>query len=196
MTERSDEDLMLAYKKGDPAAFEVLLKRHEKGVYGFALRFLNSRAMAEDVTQESFLRVIRASAGYKASASFRNYLYRIVRNLCLDLLRKKAKEGQETGKGLDLERLIDSIPDVNPGPELHTDARQTRLALYKALQSLPAEQREVFLLKEIKDMKLQDVAKVTGTNLNTVKSRLRYALFSLREQLSREWRGKEAGHVM
>ncbi len=187
---------MLAYKKGDLAAFEVLLKRHEKGIYCFALRLLNSRAMAEDVTQESFLRVIKASARYKASASFRNYLYQIARNLCLDLLRKKAKGVQEARKDLNHEGFLDSIPDANPGPELHTDARQTRLALYKALQDLPAEQREVFLLKEIKDMKLQDVATVTGTNLNTVKSRLRYALFSLREQLSREWGGKEAGHAV
>jgi len=187
---------MLAYKKGDPAAFEALLKRYEKGVYCFALRMVNNRAMAEDVTQESFLRVIKASGRYKAKACFRNYLYRIARNLCVDLLRKKGKGMLEAESRLNPEGLLDSLPDDNPGPELRTGARQARLALYKALQNLPAEQREVFLLKEVKDMKLQDVAKVTGTNLNTVKSRLRYALFSLREQLSGEWGGKEAGHVM
>jgi RNA polymerase sigma-70 factor (ECF subfamily) len=68
--------------------------------------------------------------------------------------------------------------------------------LSRALQQLPPEQREVILLKEVRDMKLEDVARITGTNLNTVKSRLRYALLGLREHLSREGVSREDGHDM
>lgn len=197
MKERSDDELMMAYQKGDLSAFEALLKRYEKGLYHFSLRLLDNRMLAEDVTQEAFVRVIKASSRYKASTSFRNYLYRIARNLCLDILRKRTSEGhRETGDGSGSGEILDAVPDNSPGPESLADTRQVRMALHQALSNLPPEQREVFLLKEVRDMKLQDVATVTGTKLNTVKSRLRYALLNLREQLSPEGEGKEAGDGM
>ncbi len=195
LKERSDDELMMAYQRGDLSAFETLLKRYEKGIYHFSFRLLDNPMQAEDVTQEAFVRVIKASSRYRASTSFRNYLYRIARNLCLDILRKKrTSEGhRETENGSGPAEILEAVPDRRPGPESLADARQVRTALRQALNNLPPEQREVFLLKEVRDMKLQDVATVTGANLNTVKSRLRYALLNLREQLSPEWAGKEAG---
>ena len=195
LEQRSDEDLMLAYQRGDTSAFEALLRRHEKGIFGFAWRQLGSRAQAEEVTQECFLRVITASSRYTARASFRHYLYQIARNLCVDQLRRKAPE-VETPSGSGASEILDSIPNGNPGPAAHAGTHRLRMALHRALQHLPPEQREVFLLKEIRDLKLQDVARITGSNLNTVKSRLRYALLGLREQLAREGVGREDGHEM
>jgi len=190
----SDDELMLAYQKGDLEAFGVLLRRHQRAVFGFALRLLGNRTLAEEVAQESFLRVIKASSRYAAGSSFRGYLYQIVRNLCLDLLRKRSREPQEALAAGNPEVLPESIPNGNPGPESHAGSGQVRLALQRALRKLPPEQREVFLLKEVREMKLQDVARITGTNLNTVKSRLRYALAGLREHLSRQGVGQEDGH--
>jgi RNA polymerase sigma-70 factor, ECF subfamily len=194
LDERSDERLMLAYQKGETRAFEVLLTRHEKGVYRFAVRMLGDRTQAEEVTQESFLRVIQSVSRYKASASFRNYLYRIARNLCVDLLRRRPREIRPAGTGHD--EATEGIPDRNPGPENHVGAEQLRSAIRRALASLPQDQREAFLLKEVRDMKLQDVASITGANLNTVKSRLRYALIRLREHLSEQGIGEEMRHEM
>jgi len=183
---------MLAFQKGETAAFDVLLKRHERGVYTFAKRHLGNRMQAEEVTQESFLRVIKASSRYKPTAGFRNYLYQITRNLCLDILRRRAKGLEEAVAESNPGTLPESVPNGNPGPESKAGANQLRSALQRALDELPQEQREVFLLKEVKDLKLQDVARVTGTNPNTVKSRLRYALANLREKLSADGVGREA----
>lgn len=196
MTAPTDEELMLAYQKGESAAFEMLLRRHEKSIFSFALRHLGNRMQAEEVTQESFLRVIRAASRYKPKSSFRNYLYQVARNLCFDLHRKKSRGMEEVGLDSNPGASLDRVPNGNPGPESNVDALQVRSAIHRALLHLPPEQREVFLLKEVEDMKLQDVARITGTNVNTVKSRLRYALFSLREFLSGEGVGKEADHEM
>jgi RNA polymerase sigma-70 factor (ECF subfamily) len=196
LDERSDEQLMLAFQKGDTHAFETLLTRHEKGVYRFAMRMLGDSMQAEEVAQESFLRVIQSAARYKAKAGFRNYLYRIARNLCIDLLRRRPREPRPPGDDAGPAGTPEGIPDLNPGPENHMGAEQIRSAIRGALLALPADQREAFLLKEVRDMKLQDVATITGANLNTVKSRLRYALLRLREHLSEQGIGKEMGHEM
>jgi len=192
LDERSDEKLMLAFQKGDTKAFEILLTRHERDVYRFALRMLGDSMQAEEVTQETFLRVIQSAANYKPKAGFRNFLYRIARNLCIDILRRRPREPRPPAGDAGQE----GIPDGNPGPENHVGAQQLRSAIRRALLSLPADQREAFLLKEVKDMKLQDVATITGANLNTVKSRLRYALVRLREHLAEQGIGKEMGHGM
>jgi RNA polymerase sigma-70 factor (ECF subfamily) len=196
LNERSDEELVAAYQKGEARAFEFLLKRHETGVFNFTRRMLGNRMEAEEVTQESFLRFIRAASRYRSEAGFRNYLYRIARNLCLDLLRKRSRGGGGSPGTATPDGSLESVPNGNPGPDDQADARRTRQALQQALQALPPEQREVFLLKEVRDLKLQDVAAVTGANINTVKSRLRYALHALREQLTREGLGKETGHAV
>ncbi len=193
LNERSDEALMLAFRKGDTGAFETLLTRHQKGVYGFALRMLGDSMLAEEVAQESFLRIIKSASRYRAKAGFRNYLYRIARNLCIDLLRRKPREPRTPDLEAGASGTPEGIPDGNPGPEHNAGAAQLRSALHRALSTLPADQREAFLLKEVEGMKLQDVAAITGANLNTVKSRLRYALMRLREHLSREGIGKEMG---
>ena len=186
MDERSDEQLMLSFQKGDTQAFEMLLTRHEKGVYRFALRMLGDSMLAEEVAQESFLRIIQSASKYRTKASFRNYLYRIARNLCVDLLRKRPREPRTPDLDAGSAGTPEGIPDGNPGPENNVEAAQLQLVIRRALSTLPADQREAFLLKEVKGMKLQDVAAITGTNLNTVKSRLRYALTRLREHLSRD----------
>ena len=196
MTERTDEELMAAYQKGDTRAFEILLRRHERGVFGFAMRMLGNRMQAEEATQESFLRLIQASSRYRADANLRNYLYRITRNLCLDILRRKSTKLEVGEDTMRAGGSVESAPSGHPGPERDADSRQTLEALQRAIGKLPEEQREVFLLKEVKDMKLRDVAAVTGSNLNTVKSRLRYALQNLREQLAGEGFGKETGHAV
>ena len=196
LDERSDEQLMKAFQKGETRAFEMLLLRHEKGVYRYALRMLADTMQAEEVAQETFLRVIQSAGRYEAKAGFRNYLYRIARNLCIDLLRKRPREAPTPLGDAESAGTPEGIPDGNPGPESHVGAGQVRAAIRRALSSLPADQREAFLLKEVRDMKLQDVADITGTNLNTVKSRLRYALIRLREHLSEQGIGKEMGHEM
>src|SRR5678809_1658540 len=87
-TDEADEVLMVAYQRGEVRAFEVLLTRHRKPVYNFILRFVGSRETAEDLLQETFLRVIKGAEAYQRQAKFTTWLYTIARNLCVDQSRR------------------------------------------------------------------------------------------------------------
>jgi RNA polymerase sigma-70 factor, ECF subfamily len=173
--ETSDEQLMLAFKSGDARAFEALVRRHRTPVFNFILRYVGLRSRAEDLLQETWLKVVRGAQDYQPKARFTTWVYTIARNLCVDSARKEsyraadsldqpAKNGEDDGRAL---------------AETMADGQ----LLEKALQSLPEEQREVFVLREFSGVPFKDIAAVTGVPENTVKSRMRYALEGLRKRL-------------
>src|SRR5689334_25272204 len=88
-TDAADEDLMVQCQRGEVRAFEVLLSRHRKPVYNFILRFVGDREAAEDLLQESFMRVVKGAEAYKREAKFTTWLYTIARNLCVDQTRSR-----------------------------------------------------------------------------------------------------------
>lgn len=168
--EAPDEELMLAYRDGDAHAFQTLYSRHRGGLYRFVLRSLKDRAVAEELFQEAWIRVIEARKRYAASARFSTWLYAIAHNLLVDHWRRK---------GLALVELTDehAAPD-NPGGEVQ--ARESAARFLQALEALPPAQREAFLLHEEAGMTVAEIAAATGTNEEAAKSRLRYALSKLR----------------
>jgi RNA polymerase sigma-70 factor, ECF subfamily len=197
ISEVPDEALMAMYAKGTAEAFEVLLTRHERGVFNFILRSTNNRARAEDLTQDVFFRVIRSAPKYKTSARFTTWLYTIARNICIDQSRRKATKlevsidkpmgrGDGDGKG---RSLLDGVvaPRARSGG-VEVVKQEFRDRLKRALDELPEEQREVFVLREVSGMKFREIADVVGVPENTVKSRMRYALETLRGHLE-EFRG-------
>ncbi|MBL8950494.1 MAG: RNA polymerase sigma factor [Myxococcaceae bacterium] len=189
-TETSDEQLMLAFKSGDARAFRVLVQRHRGPVFNFIYRYTGHKARAEDLLQETWLKVVRSSSEYEPKAKFTTWVYTIARNLCVDSARKEtyrqtdsldAPIGSEDGE----RPMGDSVGDeVAPGPERAAYNARLRPILTKALSGLPEEQREVFLLREYHGISFKEIAEVTGVNENTVKSRMRYALEGLRKRLS------------
>jgi RNA polymerase sigma-70 factor (ECF subfamily) len=183
----SDESLMLRYREGDVRAFEVLVTRHRKPIYNFILRFVRDAAQAEDVMQETFLRLIKGADNYEKQAKFTTWMYTIARNLCVDQARRgkhrkaaslDAPIGEDEGA-----TLLDMVSDGTPGAEGKTIQRELALRMKKAIESLPEEQREIFLLREVSDLQFNEIAQVVGVSENTVKSRMRYALEKLREAL-------------
>ncbi|MBK7858355.1 MAG: RNA polymerase sigma factor [Archangiaceae bacterium] len=188
--ETSDEQLMLAFKSGDARAFRVLVQRHRGPVFNFILRFTGHAARAEDLLQETWLKVVRSSAEYEPKAKFTTWVYTIARNLCVDSARKETYRqtdsldapvrGDEEGRSMG-ESVSD---DSAQGPERAAHNTRLRPMLGKALASLPEEQREVFLLREYHGISFKEIAEVTGVNENTVKSRMRYALEGLRKRLT------------
>jgi RNA polymerase sigma-70 factor (ECF subfamily) len=184
----SDEALMLRYRDGDVRAFEVLVKRHRKPLYNFILRFVRDAAQTEDVLQETFLRVIKGAEAYERQAKFTTWLYTIARNLCVDASRRgkhrKAQSldapanGEEDGSP-----LIDLVADGKDGVDRQAIGRELQARIKQAIEALPEEQREIFLLREMADLQFNEIAKVVGCPENTVKSRMRYALEKLREAL-------------
>jgi RNA polymerase sigma-70 factor, ECF subfamily len=178
---------MLRYRDGDVRAFEVLVTRHRRSIYNFILRFVRDTAQAEDVLQETFLRVIKGAEAYEKQAKFTTWLYTIARNLCVDAARRgkhrkaaslDAPVGDDEGAA-----LIDLVAGVDPGAEKQSVNRELGVRLRKAIEALPEEQREIFLLREVSDLQFNEIAQIVGCPENTVKSRMRYALEKLREAL-------------
>lgn len=186
MIQPSDEALLAAYRDGRPEAFEALLQRYRRPVFNFVLRFVRERSRAEELYQDVWLKVIERCGDFRGDAKFSTWLYTIARNLCVDHLRKMRfrahapLDGPNPGWGPSA-----AEPLVNPGPsaEEAAVAGRTRHRIAQAVQALPAEQREVFLLRQLQGLPFHEIAEIVGASTNTVKSRMRYALERLRAAL-------------
>lgn len=186
----SDEHLMLEFRTGEARAFEVLVLRHRTPVYNFILRFTGNPARAEDLLQETWLKVVRGTREYEPKARFTTWLYTIARNLCVDSARKEKYRQVESldapsspqGEG-SLQVLGEILPSAGPSPDRAAHNARIRPLIERALRSLPQDQREVFVLREYNGIAFKQIAAVTGVSENTVKSRMRYALEALRRKL-------------
>ena len=184
-TASDDAALMLAYARGDAAAFESLYGRHRQGLYGFLHRLSPRSAWVDDLFQETWLSVVKARDEYQPTATFRTWLYGIARNKLIDRLRR-----QEPALLADLYDAQDEDPlarlpaDASTDPVQRLSQQQLGQALDQALRALPALQREAFLLKEHADMGLDEIAALTGVAPETAKSRLRYAVAKLKSVLA------------
>jgi RNA polymerase sigma-70 factor (ECF subfamily) len=178
----AEAELLLRAGRGDEAAFQLLYERHRTPVFRFACRMLGSTSLAEDVTQECFLSILRRPEAFRAErASLRTYLCAIVRHLALKQLRKR---GQET--------LVDDPPEAAGGAWAASGADPLRSVVEAeeaevvraAVLALPPLQREAVVLFEYQEMSLADVATVCETDVGTVKSRLHRARERLRRTLT------------
>jgi len=184
--ERTDEELLAAYQQGDTGAFELLLRRHRAPLFSFLSRMLGDRERAEDLAQEAFLRIVKGAQAWEHRARFQTWLFTIARNLCVDASRRdrfrRADSLDAQGPG-DEPAMVDSVPGREIDPARGAESARLRPLLQKALLSLPAEQREVFILREQAGVPFKEIAGMIGVNENTVKSRMRYALEGLRKAL-------------
>jgi RNA polymerase sigma-70 factor (ECF subfamily) len=184
---------MLRFKAGDVRAFEVIVRRHRTPVFSFLLRLTGDRGRAEDLCQETFLKVVKASAGWEERARFTTWLFAIARNLAVDEARRMAFRRAEPLEPAEPgERRREEPATEDPAPDRAADAALVRPKLEAALQALPPEQREVFLLREYSGLRFAEIAEVTGAPENTVKSRMRYALEALRAELAARGIGPDA----
>jgi RNA polymerase sigma-70 factor (ECF subfamily) len=186
----TDEILMVRYQRGERKAFVELVRRHNRPIYNFVLRQLRVPSVAEDVTQDVFMRLVQNAAEFKHEARFLTWLYTIARNLCIDQLRKlshrrHASLDQPQLEQSDAPLLGDTVADPNPQGSAERGAlsAEVRSSIVKAVDSLPDDQREVFLLREVANLPFREIAEITGVGENTVKSRMRYALDRLKEAL-------------
>lgn len=174
----SDEALMMAYRQGETGAFDELLTRYRTPLFSFLKRLVGDPALAEDLFQETFLRVIRHADRYDAGQKFSSWLYHIARNLAIDALRRQ---------GLRREEKISEEPlDPAAGAEETLLEAEQGETLSRALDRLPWEQREVFLLREWAGLSFKEISALTGSPLNTVLGRMHLAVKKLRAALSAE----------
>lgn len=181
----TDEDLLFRFRDGDAVAFESLMRRHRTQVFTFLARLTADRARAEDLLQETWLRVVAAAPRWEPRARFRTWLYAVARNLATDEARRAVHRraeplddppGETGAAGA-------ALQSAAPGPDRAAESAELRPRLLLALASLPLEQREVFLLREQAGVPFGEIAEITGAPLPTVKSRMRYALEGLRRKL-------------
>ena len=175
-----DDALMQAWAGGDAAAFETLYRRHRDRLYRFLLRQLRDRAMADEVFQDTWQRVVAAGRDWRPEAAFDTWLYRIARNRVADHWRARQHRPPAP---VDADARLRAIADPD-SPEARLDGWQRRQALARALDALPDEQREVVLLRLEQELSLAGIGEITGVGRETVKSRLRYAMDKLRAALA------------
>jgi RNA polymerase sigma-70 factor (ECF subfamily) len=190
LTELPDEELFRRFRAGERVAFEALLRRHRAPLFTFVLRLVGpaERAKAEDIVQDTFVRVIRGAKDWEERAKFSTWLFTIARNLCLDAMRRERHrravsldgDAQQDGE---TRPLGDVLPGNHAGPERLASNAALRPVIEAAVAHLPEEQREVFVLREYSGVPFKEIAELTGVSENTVKSRMRYALESLRRSL-------------
>ncbi len=184
-----DEFLMLRYQQGDKSAFPVLVLRHQQALFNFAFRQVRMPQLAEDVVQETFVRVVQNAADFKHEARFTTWVYTITRNLCIDQLRKRALRrhpslDQANGEEGDGPTLGEQTADPRASVEREATGTELKERIARAVDKLPDDQREVFLMREVSNLPFKEIAEITNVPENTVKSRMRYALERLQEALA------------
>jgi RNA polymerase sigma-70 factor (ECF subfamily) len=186
--EPTDEEAMVRFQQGDAGAFDRLLLRHSPGVLRFIMKMIRvQHAQAEDLLQEVFLKVIEGRKKYNSSRKFTTWLYTIARNHCIDYLRIEehrrhaSLDAPLSDEENDNPVILDVVRSVERNQEEKAIDKETQALLNTAIMGLREEYKEVFLLREIEELSLNEIAEIAGVPLSTVKSRLRYAYRDLRE---------------
>ncbi len=167
------DDLVAGLKAGDPAAFESLVQGFGDRLYRFVRRLVGER-WADDLTQDVFMRVYRTIGSYRPIGRFEAWVYTVANNVCVDFLRRRRPEAALSDVGHEL---------VGPSPLERVEDDERRDALLKAVERLPADQKQVFLLREEGGLSFKEIADVLGCPLNTALGRMHYAMEHLRKAL-------------
>jgi RNA polymerase sigma-70 factor, ECF subfamily len=188
LDDRADEDLMLAYAAGDAAAFDALYRRHKDGVYRYLLRHCGNAGSADELFQDIWMNAIRVRATYTPTARFTTWLYTLARHRLVDHWRA---QGHASMISLDddehphAREAVEALPMAQRDePEARTSNRELAASLAEALRTLPPGQRDAFLLQQEGGLSLAEIAALQGVGVETVKSRLRYAVARLRLELA------------
>ena len=166
----SDEELMAQVRNGVGEMLGVLFERYHLALFNFYYKLTGERALSEDLVQEVFFRILKYRHSYKPETAFRAWMYQIARNARVDHFRKKRPETSWE-------------PEMSPAvtPDDPAQQKQENALLHAALMELTDDKREVLVLSRFQDLKYEDIAKMMGCEVNTVKVRVHRALQDLRE---------------
>jgi RNA polymerase sigma-70 factor (ECF subfamily) len=173
---RSDEELMLSCRDGDESAFEILYRRYEKSIFSFIYRMVPNATDAEDLCQETFLKVIRAKKKYRASAKFKTWLFHIALNLCRDRIRRMKFRSHLSlnspvfSQGSEEIQKQQSICDSSSDPTKRAQADEMNTLVRQAFTKLPEQQRTVVILRQYHALKFSEIAEIMNCPLGTAKS--------------------------
>ena len=190
-----DDELMERYRAGDENAFTLLVRRHQQPLVNFIARFINDRDGAEDLAQETFIRIFKASRRYKPGrAQFKTWMYHIATNLCKNELRNRGRRDRYRvdnvvdgdGDGGDSEQidLIESAPaDAAFQPEVALERKELHDAIQTAIAELPEQYRVPLVLRDLQGLSYDEISEVLELRSGTTKSRINRARLMLKDKL-------------
>ena len=181
---KSDKELIERYQDGDVHSFELLIGRYQKQVYSYILTLVKDKQLADDVFQDTFVKVIQTvkSKAYKDDGRFVQFAMRIAHNLVIDHFRKENRIPTVESSSEDY-NYIDNVPITDASVEQGMIIDQVHSDLHKMIAFLPDEQREVLRMRIFDDMSFKDIADITNVSINTALGRMRYALINLRKMM-------------
>ena len=166
-------------------AFEQLYDRHETSVWRFVFRSVQNNALTDDLVQEVWFSVTRSAATYEPKAKFKTWLFTMARNRVIDHVRTAKNHASIDAENEEGESMFsDLAADSRLGPMRQVSSREQATALLNAIEQLPEDQREAFLLQAEGDMSVEEIAAAIGVTFETAKSRLRYARNKLKTLLA------------
>lgn len=181
---KSDKELIEQYQNGDVHSFELLIGRYQKQVYSYIFTLVKDKQLADDVFQDTFVKVIQTikAMAYKDDGRFVQFVMRIAHNLVIDHFRKENRIPTVESSSEDY-NYIDNVPISDASVEQGMVIDQVHSDLHRMISYLPDEQREVLRMRIFDDMSFKDIADVTNVSINTALGRMRYALINLRKMM-------------
>ena len=180
----SDQDLVQAYIQGDQSAIEKLINRHRSKVYTYILLTIKNQQLAEDLFQETFIKVIQSLRGgkYRDNGRFLSWVIRISHNLIIDHFRKEKQMNSVSNDDSEVD-LFNSKKLSDHNIEEVIVSSQIRSEIRLLINELPDDQREVVLLRHYGGLSFKEIAEQTQVSINTALGRMRYALINLRKMI-------------
>lgn len=177
----SDEVLVQQYMEGHEPALELLIRRHKSKVFTSIILFVRDHYLAEDLFQDTFMKAVKKlrAGEYTEEGKFLPWIMRIAHNLCIDYYRRVKRSPQiTTSDGYD---IFEILKFSNGNPEKEYMRRQSHEKIREMVNRLPAEQREVVILRQWAELSFKEIADITGVSINTALGRMRYALINMRK---------------
>jgi RNA polymerase sigma-70 factor (ECF subfamily) len=182
----SDQELIRLYQQGNEASLETLIKRHQRNVFTAIYLLVKNRALAEDIFQETFIKIVNTlrSGKYNEEGKFAPWAARVARNLTIDYIRKMKRDVTITdSQGNDIFNYITISEESNEDKMIRSQSEHNIRQLVKRL---PEEQRQVLIMRQWGNMSFQEIADATGVSINTALGRMRYALNNLRKMMEQK----------
>lgn len=170
MTHEEEARILRAVLDGDTDQFEHLVRAYEKTIYNLSCRMLGSREDAMDAAQEAFFRAYRSLESFRGESKFSVWLYRLCSNVCLDMLRKRSRTHETSLTDENAEEM--PLPDERFCPQTELEKKELRQMVRRGLDRLDPDFRQILVLREINGLSYEEIARVTGLEPGTVKSRI------------------------
>jgi len=183
LSQLSDEELIQRFQEGDQYAFDLIVHRYKDALFNFTYRYLGNSQEAEDVVQETFLRIFRNRFAYRQIAKFSTWIYTIAGNLAKTELRKRKRRRQVYTSDMGFDDKEFEIVDTKADTERDVDSMLTEKLIQAAIDKLPERFRKVILLVDVQELSYEEVSKIMRVPLGTVKSRVNRARLKLQGML-------------